>query len=259
MPSRTIDGLDIHFQRKDSESDAGQRVLFVHGTGCNGRLWQRPMKALAAAGHSSVAIDLPGHGGSAGDGFRGVADHGHFVARLAERLGWDRYVVAGHSLGGGVALAVSIYDREPLLGMMLIDTGARLRVHPGILESARRTAAGEDPPVGNPRQGYAADTPQAVIDEIRALRSDERADVTYRDWIADDSCDFLSRVGTIDVPTLALCGAEDPLTPVKYHQFLHDRMPDCRLEVIGGAGHWPQFEQPEAFDRAVLTFLETLG
>ncbi|MDX1383909.1 MAG: alpha/beta hydrolase, partial [Thermoanaerobaculia bacterium] len=56
-------------------------------------------------------------------------------------------------------------------------------------------------------------------------------------------------------PTLAICGAEDSMTPVKYHEYLRDHLPRCELEVIPGAGHWPFFEQPEAFDRAIARFL----
>ena len=65
-------------------------------------------------------------------------------------------------------------------------------------------------------------------------------------------------VASVAVPTLALCGDEDRLTPPKYHEFLRDHMPQCRLEVIPGAGHWSFAEQPEAFDRAVGAFLDTL-
>ena len=256
MPDIEIAGLRIHYHRVDAPAAGGRRVLFVHGTGCNGSLWRRAMNALAEAGHSSVAIDLPGHGQSAGTGFRGVADYAHFVSELAVQLGWSRYAIAGHSLGGGVALAAAIYDATPLDGLLLIDTGARLRVNPTILHNARRIAAGDDPQPGNPRFGYAEGTPADVIAEIATLRSGEGGEVLLKDWIADDSCDFMSRLGSIAVPAIAICGDEDPLTPVKYHEYFRDHLPDCSLEVIRGAGHWPHFEQPEAFDAAVRGFLD---
>jgi len=243
MPNVEIEGLKIHYQRADasspkassttSPSPAGRGVLFVHGTGCNGRLWERPMAALAGAGHECVAIDLPGHGQSSGYGFRGVVDHAHFVARLAEPLGWQRSVLAGHSLGGGVALAVALYDGDPLAGLLLVDTGARLRVGPSILQSARDVASGISPGDHEPRPGsrfgFAATTSDSVLAEIAALRAGEDPAVTYRDWLADDSCDFMSRLRHIGVPTLAICGQEDPLTPVKYHQYFRDHIPECRL------------------------------
>jgi pimeloyl-ACP methyl ester carboxylesterase len=68
----------------------------------------------------------------------------------------------------------------------------------------------------------------------------------------------LSRVVTIETPAIAICGEEDVLTPVKYHQYLHDRMPSCELRVIPKAGHWPFVEQPEVFDRVIREFLAQL-
>jgi pimeloyl-ACP methyl ester carboxylesterase len=68
-----IDGLRIHYHTIGELRPArGQCVLYVHGTGCNTKVWQPHMAAVAAA-HTPVAIDLPGHGQSTGSGFRGVA------------------------------------------------------------------------------------------------------------------------------------------------------------------------------------------
>ena len=76
--------------------------------------------------------------------------------------------------------------------------------------------------------------------------------------ITDDTFDFMSRVQDIQVPTLAICGNEDNLTPVKYHRFFEERMPNCRMVVIKQAGHWSYIEQPEAFTQAVRAFLDDL-
>ncbi len=80
----------------------------------------------------------------------------------------------------------------------------------------------------------------------------------YADWISDDSFDFSTRVKAIDIPAIAICGQEDRLTPLKYHQFLRDKMPRCELAVIPNAGHWSYREQPEEFTRVVKGFLDAL-
>ena len=135
-----IDGLRIHYHAVgDPTQQKGQRVLYVHGTGCNTRVWEQHMTALAEA-PTPVAIDLPGHGQSAGRGFRGAADYSYFVVGLAPALGWERFVVAGHSMGGAIALTTAIYHADRLNGLLLIDTGARLRVHPDILQAAQLAA-----------------------------------------------------------------------------------------------------------------------
>lgn len=258
MPSTEIEGLTIHYEHLTPPAPArGQRVVYIHGTGCNAQVFLAHMRAIAAE-HEVVAIDLPGHGQSAGNGFRGAADHAFFVATLIEQLGWERCVVAGHSLGGGIALSVAIYFPRLVAALMLIDTGARLRVNPKILELARKAARAGRDLGGESRAGFAETTPQGVLDEVNKLTAGADPAVKYRDWVADDTFDVMGRLGQINVPALAICGAEDPLTPLKYHEYLRDHLPDCRLEVIDGAGHWPFAEQPQAFNASVGAFLRSL-
>jgi pimeloyl-ACP methyl ester carboxylesterase len=253
-----IDDVAIHWAApRDPAERRGQRVLYVHGTGCDSRVWEEHMVAIADS-HTPVAIDLPGHGRSGGRGFRGVADYAHVTVELAQALGWDRFVVAGHSLGGAVALLVAIYHPEKLVGLMLIDTGARLRVDPTLLRKAREAAARGQRAHTDRAWGFARETPQAVVDTVHALTADTDPAVTYADWIADDTFDVLGRIKDVKVPTLALCGEEDRLTPVKYHEYFRAHMPRCELTVVPRAGHWAFREQPAAVTRAVRAFLDAL-
>jgi len=253
-----IDGLDIHYHApRDPAERRGQRVLYVHGTGCNGRVWEEHMAAIAGA-HTPVAIDLPGHGRSSGRGFRGMADYAHVVMELGRALGWDRFVVAGHSLGGGVALSAALYHPERLSGILLVDTGARLRVNPDLLRAARAAADGQPLPPMDRSWGFAANTPQSVVDALDAVTAGIDPRVTHTDWIADDSFDVMSRLRDIRVPALAVCGAEDRLTPVKYHRYLEEHIPGCRLAIIDGGGHWAFREQPAAFNSIARSFLDSL-
>jgi pimeloyl-ACP methyl ester carboxylesterase len=97
MGFTVIDRRRIGYLTADRPSRrVGQRVLYIHGTGCNARVWQPHMAAIADT-HTPVAIDLPGHGQSAGRGFRGIADYTYFAVELARALRWDRFVVVGHS------------------------------------------------------------------------------------------------------------------------------------------------------------------
>jgi pimeloyl-ACP methyl ester carboxylesterase len=258
MPSTEILGLSIHYHvPRDVAGRRGQHVLYVHGTGCNAGVWDAHMATVAEA-HTPVAIDLPGHGRSQGRGFRGMADYAEFAVGLADALGWRRFVLAGHSMGGGIALTAALYHPDRIAGLVLVDTGARLRVAPDLLRSSRAAAASGTAAATDRSWAFAAGTPSAVVDRVQKLTAGIDPAVTYADWIADDTFDVMGRVGEIRAPTLALCGAEDRLTPVKYHRFLQERMPDCRLTIIEGAGHWSFHEQPETFDRAVGAFLAGL-
>jgi len=231
--------------------------MYVHGTGCNGQVWIPHMTAIADA-HTPVAIDLPGHGGSPGRGFRGVGDYTYFVVELASALGWDRFVVAGHSLGGAIALLTALHHGDRVDGLILVDSGARLRVDPTLLRDAHQAAAAGRATATDRSWGFASVTPQSIVDAVQALTSGTDPSVTYQDWIADDTFDVMSRVKDIRVPTLAICGADDRLTPIKYHQFLAAQIPGCQLTVIEQAGHWMFWEQPKAFTGRVRAFLDSL-
>ena len=257
MPNMNFEGIDIHFLHAPKSSPR-QRVLYIHGTGCNARVFERHMQSLGDD-FECAAIDLPGHGESGGNGFRGIADYAASCTALVRHLGWDSCVVAGHSMGGGVALAVAVYDPDVVSAMMLIDTGARLRVAPAIISLARAIAAGKTEVKSNPRLGFAAATPDEVVTAVRQLTDGCDLEVIAKDWIADDTCDFMSRLPTLAMPTLAICGREDELTPLKYHEYLQSNLPDCELRVIDDAAHWPYAEQPEVFDDAVIGFLNRLA
>ncbi|MGR8946979.1 MAG: alpha/beta fold hydrolase [Gammaproteobacteria bacterium] len=260
MPYLNIAGSEIHYivNRElpgDSQHGDGQKIVYIHGTGCNGRVFERHIRALKA--HTVAAIDLSGHGKSSGQGFCGVVDHAQTVAGFINEMNWQGCIVAGHSLGGGIAIATAIYFRQLIKGLILIDTGARLRVAPAVIERAKRVANGDIIETDS-RQGFSDQTPQATVDALRKITAGEDPAVTLKDWYADDSCDFLPRIGEIELPTLAVCGRDDQLTPLKYHEFLRDNMPNCKLEIIDDAGHWPFVEKPAEFDRVVESYLQTL-
>jgi len=161
-------------------------------------------------------------------------------------------------MGGAIALLTALYHPEHLAGLVLVDTGARLRVDPALLREAREAVLRSRSPGSDRAWAFAPSTPQEVVDAVNVLTAGTDPSVTYGDWIADDTFDVMSRVSQIRVPTLAVCGAEDRLTPVKYHRFLEAQIPGCRLTIIEQAGHWVFWEQPEAFATAVRAFLDEL-
>ena len=157
-----------------------------------------------------------------------------------------------------MALTTAFYHGELLDGLVLVDTGARLRVHPAVLRGAREAAEAGRAPITDRSWAFAPGTAQSVVEAVQALTVRTDPWVTYGDWVADDTFDVMSRVKELRVRTLAVCGAEDRLTPVKYHQFLAAQISGCQLTVIEGAGHWMFWEQPEAFTRTVRSFLDSL-
>src|SRR6266849_150426 len=119
-------------------------VVLIHGAGDSGAVWDHQVAALGAE-HRLVALDLPGHGARMAE--QAHADHAanaREVARAVERASMERAVVVGHSMGGAVALTYALGEGggspAQLRALVLVATGARLRMHPTFLEAARQRA-----------------------------------------------------------------------------------------------------------------------
>jgi pimeloyl-ACP methyl ester carboxylesterase len=257
MAQVLVRGTEIHYLDMKSQRPAADfPVIFIHGSGGNASLWQKVMEGLAKD-YRSIAVDLPGHGSSGGDGFKIVSDYGDFVNEFLEALGFNIAVLGGHSLGGAVVQDVALRYPQKLKALLLIGTGARLRVLPEALESMRKMASGEIQPQFYP-WGFSEKASPEVIAEGEREWAKTGSLVRYHDFLACDKFDQIGEVEKIRLPSLIACGKEDRLTPVKYSQFLNQKLPGSRMELIDGAGHLVMLENPQALSRAILSFLAGL-
>lgn len=234
------------------EAGRGRPVVFVHGAAGRGEVWSPQLEGLADVARL-LAVDLPGHGETEGSGCRRIEEYAAWMVGFLDTLGLERVVLAGHSMGGAIAQTVALEHPDRLEGLVLIGTGARLRVLPRILDLCR-----DDPPRAAELIGslaYSPHTPRgAVVEAERALAATP-AGVTLGDFWACDRFDAMARVTAVRVPTLVVVGRDDRLTPAKYAAFLATAIPGARLVEVDAAGHFPQLEQPAAVHAAFLAFL----
>jgi pimeloyl-ACP methyl ester carboxylesterase len=260
VPFATVKGLTLHYAaeaRADPGTDPGRGVgvAFVHGAGGTQEQWRFQVRHLAPR-WNALAVDLPGHGESQGDGYRTIAEYRDVVRDLLEVLGVRPAVLVGHSMGGGIAQSFALTYPDRLAGLVLVGTGARLRVHPDIFAAVQRDV-GE---AGRLISGWSyapAAMPATVASGAEAFARN-RASVLEGDFCACDAFDLMGEIPKIRTPTLIICGEEDRLTPVKYARFLHEKIVGSELAVIPGAGHMVMLERPVEFNRALTAFLEAL-
>lgn len=254
MPHIRVRNADIHYRTgKDAPAIGDIPLLFIHGAGGNGRVWEGALRHLSRCCYP-MAIDLPGHGRSGGTGERTIEGYVEVVKGMIDDLNLGPFVVAGHSMGGGIAQALALKHPESLKGVILVGTGARLRVHPSILEGLERATEGEDrAPLAE--WAYSPATDPATIERTEALFKDTPPSVTRGDMLACDAFDVMDRIGEISLPTLVVCGNDDRLTPVKYAHYLADRIKGSTLKIIEGAGHMVMVERPDHFNTAVEDFI----
>jgi pimeloyl-ACP methyl ester carboxylesterase len=196
------------------------------------------------------------------------------VLALADDLGWDRFAVVGHSMGGAVAQLIALDRPERLTGLVLAST-----FHgpvPGItmeLVELGRWVVRESGMSGlaDALAARRADSPESIasferLQEARpgyAEESRARLVATSPDmWMAlaprfVDQPDRLERLATVEVPTAVVVGDLDT-TMLDDCRRIAGAIPRATLTVIPGAGHVPQLEQPEAWWAALSGFLDRL-
>jgi pimeloyl-ACP methyl ester carboxylesterase len=248
-----VDGTPIHYLERGASPPT---LCLVHGAGGSTVSWAPQLEGLADAARV-LALDLPGHGGSGGPGRAGIEAYAAILTGFVEALGAGPLVLGGHSMGGAVVQSVALARPDLVAGLLLVGTGARLRVLPRILELLE-----SDYPEGCAlvnALGFAEASPAALKASARAAMLGTPPAVTLGDFRACDAFDILDRVAAIRAPTLVVTGEEDRLTPVKYARFLAGRIARARLALVEGAGHYVQLEQPERVNALIRAFLAERG
>jgi pimeloyl-ACP methyl ester carboxylesterase len=260
MPYATVAGERIFYALVEGHTTRQQHLVLIHGAGGDHTHWPAALRRLA--GFNVCALDLPGHGRSAGRGRISVEAYADCVDLSLQALGWGRAAVMGHSMGGAIAQVLALRQPAWLSGVILIATGARLRVDPQILEGLKPASISP----GKFREtidlicqrAYGPTTSEQMLRKGRhQLLSVEPATI-YTDYLACDKFDLMDRIKDIRVPTLILVGTIDRMTPPKYGQYLHDQIPNSELVEIEDGGHMLALEKPLEVTRAVTPFLKAL-
>ena len=236
--------------------DAPGALVCVHGAGGSREGWVRLMRDLAGRGVASLALELPGHGKSSPARIADIGEYAGIVLRFLEARKLEAACLAGHSMGGAVALRCALSRPGLPGGLVLIGTGGRLRVKQSILEGAESRF--EETVEEIIACAFSPTAAEALLREgARGLRSC-RPETLRGDFLACDAFDVLSELESIAAPALVVCGEDDLLTPPKYARFLADGMPDARLALIPRAGHMAMLERPETVGSEIARFLDDL-
>jgi pimeloyl-ACP methyl ester carboxylesterase len=159
-------------------------------------------------------------------------------------------------MGGAIVQTLALTHPEVMKGIVLVGTGARLKVFPMILEGIRNnfeeTVRKIVPFTLSPKAS--SELIERGINEMLQCRPE----VLYGDFVACDRFDLMNEIEKIVLPTLILYGDDDQLTPVKYSQFLHSRIKGSKMEVLPDAGHMVMMESSQAFNEKIREFIREL-
>ena len=227
------------------------KLIFIHGSGGCRESWRYQVQRFP----DGDAIDLPGHPeGELRDSVEGYAE---WLKGYVDQRGYGAICLVGHSLGTAVAQTYALAYPQAVKGLVLVGGGARLRVHPMYLEMLEQ--ATQDASILEEffAQSYATLDPE--LTEVLKRRAYENGAAAFlNDMRCCNKFDIMERVGELTVPTLALCGSEDVMTPPKYTHYLAEHIPGARAVVIEGGTHMVFAEKPDEVNQAIAAFVAQL-
>lgn len=251
------------------ECGEGEPFILMHGTGGHLEAFTRNLPALAAR-YRVVAYDYPGHGWTttATEDLE-IDTYLEHLAALMDELGIERAHLSGESLGGWVAVKFAAAQPDRV-GKLVLNTPGGTMATPEVMERIRSLsqAAADDPSYDRIRtrlEWLMAD-PSSVTDELVAIRRGvysrpgfaesmrhilclQDPDVRRRNLVSDEE------LAAVKAPTLVIWTSNDPSGPARAGLDMAERIPAGEFALIEDAGHWPQWEQQEEFDRICLDFL----
>ena len=259
MCTAKINGLDLYFER---HGEQGEPLVLVHGYTGDITDWRYQVPEFARD-HRLLIFDHRGHGRSEAPSDRTaytVEQMADDAEALVAEVGFDRYHLLGHSMGGAVVQEIALRRPERLLSLTLEDTSYQFGL--GRNEAVRKWSASrhrlaeeqgmravaEMAPVAAPPPHQTEERRQQERERLSAMSVD--AFIGAWTHALEGWPGVRERLGEIAVPTLVICGELDAgLTHAA--EVLGSTIPGARLEMIPEAGHSPQYERPEIFNRVL--------
>jgi len=251
MPFLETDAGTLYFSDHRKADAAYVPTILIHGAGGSRLDWPSPLRRLPEA--NAIAVDLPGHGRSAGPGRATVEGYADVIRVFMDALDIPRAVICGHSMGGAITQMLGLTHPERVAGLILVATGAKLSVHPDILEQVQADKGAVAQVLKDWLWGDNATNAmrQQGFEQLMQLS----AETIYNDYLACNRFDVRNRLGELAMPTLILSGTADRMTFHKYSVYLRDQIKHSTLVPIDGGGHMITLEYPQQVAGAVREWL----
>lgn len=260
MPYTQVGNLSIHYRT----AGEGAPLILLHGLGNNSQSWSRQLEGLQEH-FQVIAWDTPGYGDSSDPDpeFRTFGELADILKGFIDSLGFKKIFLLGHSMGSTTAMEFCAKYPDSVEALILAASTRGGRTNPETNErklqnrihnvetSPEKLAELRTPDMFSP---YAKPEMIAEAKRIMAMvRPPGYRSVAYSLYNADQT-ELLS---SIKMPTMLICGKDDKVTPVAESRIVEEKIAGSTLKLIPQAGHLCYFEQPEEFNRLVLSFLQT--
>jgi 3-oxoadipate enol-lactonase len=224
-------------------------VVLAGSLGSTAEMWEPQRPALA--GKEVVRIEHPGHGAAP---VVDMATVGDLAARALAQIEAERFAFVGLSLGGAIGMQIALDEPERVEKLVLASTSVRFGEPQQWLDRAATVRAEGLQAIVDATMGRWFES-QPADERWRRMFLSVDAEGYARCCEALATWDAREAVGRIDVPTLAVAGAEDPTTPPEHLRAIADAIPGARLQVLQHAKHLANVERADAFNRLLEDWL----
>ena len=253
----TIEGRPVFGATGGRAHEAGRPLaVFVHGAGLDHSVWALQSRWLAFHGWNVLALDLPGHGLSAGPPLPSIGAMAAWLAAVIDAAEPQTEphpfaALIGHSMGSLVALEAAAQFSNCVRSLVLIGTAAAMPVHPDLLAAAAANDHAAIDMVNLWGYGFAATLGGSRAPGVWMVGAGERLlerampGVLHNDLAACDAYrDGPAAAAEVKTPTLLISGERDQMTPLKSARALAARISGAKLLALPGAGHMLMAERP---------------
>ncbi|MEZ4516884.1 MAG: alpha/beta hydrolase [Chloroflexota bacterium] len=251
MPSMNIVPTPL-YTRQSGASNEGAALVLLHGAGASGVVW--PDALFNLPGIQTMALDLPGHGQSPPPGRRTVSHYVDAVAGYLGHMASTEFVVAGHSMGGAIALELASRNLPGLRGVVLLGSSNRMPVSSSLF--ALLSEDYEQAVSLVTHLSFSAD----AATESRELAANTMRQcgqwITTGDFIACNQYDMTAELPHLPLPILVISGTADRMIPHRFSAATAEALPKARLVSIEGAGHYVMLEAPDAVAGSIAEFIQ---
>jgi len=230
-------------------------IIFVHGAGGSATTWFLQLRGLSKHYHI-VALELNGHGRSRDRSKDDVTQS--YLDDIAEIVSMYRSpILGGHSMGGALTQLFSLQHPKELGGIILVGTGARLKVNPMVFDMLDSNFEGYLEALGTFM--FHVGVSEEMIAASRQEASKCPSHIIRRDFELCNQFDIMETVTNISNPTLIIVGEDDVMTPVKYANYLHTNIKNSTINIVRSAGHMVMLEQSSKVNSIIIDWMNTLA
>jgi pimeloyl-ACP methyl ester carboxylesterase len=235
---------------------AKSTIVFIHGAGGSSAFWTAQVQGLVAR-VNTVAVDLPGHGRSGGNGKTKIEDYVQAVVDFIKQADMPTPIPCGLSMGGAITQQLLLDCQSQFKAGILISTGARLKVAPAIFEAIEKDYNGFVDMVG--KLAASKKTDPGLVLPFKHEMAGCKPEITHGDFQACNRFNIIEQLSSIGTPVLVMSAQDDKLTPPKYADVLEKTIKNAARAHIMDAGHVVPIEKPAEVNQAIIEFLDRNG